>query len=60
MANEVKKFRDFRERQDVYHFSGKFVRILADFIALFPNFIAAVHFRYFINAFTNVTDCNVP
>jgi hypothetical protein len=56
MAKEVKKFRDFREGYDVYHFTGKFIRILADFIAFFPHFETAVHFRYFISMFTNVTD----
>jgi len=37
MAKSEKYFCDFRERQGVNYFFGKFVRILTDFIMFFPH-----------------------
>ncbi|ACE89338.1 hypothetical protein RHECIAT_CH0000344 [Rhizobium etli CIAT 652] len=60
MAKPEKNFRDFCERRDGDRNSGKFIRILADFIMFFPYVTAVTDFRHDINALTNVTYCNIP
>ncbi|WP_126904800.1 hypothetical protein [Rhizobium phaseoli] len=60
MAKSEKNFRDFCERRDGDRRSGKFIRILTDFIMFFPRITAVTNFRHDINALTNITACNIP
>ena len=60
MAKPEKNFRDFCERRNGDRRSGKFIRILTDFIMFFPHMADVSDFRHYINALTNISVCNIP